>query len=311
MVRLSRFGTSKLRLVAGAALACLWTQPVFAQVYEAVGTRAQGMGGAFVAVADDATATWWNPAGLATGAFFNGIVERRSGQEGSDANWGASVALPSLGISYYRLSIPQSADSISTAPTSANRQDGRTGGVRPHPNVLNQFGVTLGQSLGDHFVVGSTISLVWADQARGDVDVGAMARFGPARLAIVLKHLGAPDLTSSGKPFEPDRQVRAGVAFMSEGRAGLSMTGAVDADLTKTSTVAGDERHLAGGVEVWIHPRLGVRGGASVNTIGTVRPSFSAGGSVAFASGVYADGQITRGDDEMLRGWGLGLRVTF
>jgi len=29
-----------------------------------VGARAVGMGGAFVAVADDATAPWWNPAGL-------------------------------------------------------------------------------------------------------------------------------------------------------------------------------------------------------------------------------------------------------
>ena len=29
------------------------------------------MGGAFVAVADDSTATWWNPAGQAAGAFFD------------------------------------------------------------------------------------------------------------------------------------------------------------------------------------------------------------------------------------------------
>ena len=42
-----------------------------AQIYESVGIRAQGMGGAFVAVADDATATWWNPAGLASGAYFS------------------------------------------------------------------------------------------------------------------------------------------------------------------------------------------------------------------------------------------------
>ncbi len=298
-----------LRFVAGAVLASVWTPPVFAQVYESVGTRAQGMAGAFVAVADDATAIWWNPAGLATGAFFNAIVEHRGGQEGGDGNWGASVALPSLGLGYYRLSIPQRVDSRSTAPTSANRQDERTGEVPSHPNVLNQFGVTVGQSLGDHLVVASTISLVWADQARGDVDVGAMGRLGPARLAIVVKHLGAPDLTSSGEPYELDRQVRAGVAITSEGR--VSMTGAVDADLTTTSTAAGDERHLAGGLEVWIRRGLGVRGGASVNTVGDVRPSFSAGGSVAFASGVYAEGQITRGDDEMLKSWSLGLKVTF
>src|SRR5437762_12072611 len=44
------------------------------QTTEVVGVRAQGMGGAFTAVADDATATWWNPAGLARGAYFNAIV---------------------------------------------------------------------------------------------------------------------------------------------------------------------------------------------------------------------------------------------
>ena len=32
-----------------------------AQTIETVGERALGMGGAFVAVADDSSATWWNP----------------------------------------------------------------------------------------------------------------------------------------------------------------------------------------------------------------------------------------------------------
>ena len=41
----------------------------FAQIVEAVGSRALGMGGAFVAVANDGTATWWNPGGLAAGPF--------------------------------------------------------------------------------------------------------------------------------------------------------------------------------------------------------------------------------------------------
>ncbi len=38
--------------------------PVYAQVFEAVGVRALGMGGAFVAVVDDATANYWNLVGL-------------------------------------------------------------------------------------------------------------------------------------------------------------------------------------------------------------------------------------------------------
>src|SRR3977135_374662 len=92
-----------------------------AQRYEDIGVRAQGMAGAFVAVADDATATWWNPAGLATGAFFNGIVEYDSLQEprrGGDPvgapppGWrshagGVAVAFPALGLSYYRLNISE------------------------------------------------------------------------------------------------------------------------------------------------------------------------------------------------------------
>src|SRR5689334_1293811 len=37
------------------------------EVAETVGSRALGMGGAFVAVSDDAMAVYWNPAGLASG----------------------------------------------------------------------------------------------------------------------------------------------------------------------------------------------------------------------------------------------------
>ena len=40
-----------------------------------VGARARGMGGAFVAVADDASATWWNPAGLPATLIFDGVAD--------------------------------------------------------------------------------------------------------------------------------------------------------------------------------------------------------------------------------------------
>ena len=50
--------------------------PSVAQTIESVGIRAQGVAGAFVAVADDATATWWNPAGLRhSQSFIDGVVE--------------------------------------------------------------------------------------------------------------------------------------------------------------------------------------------------------------------------------------------
>jgi len=276
-----------------------------AQVYEAVGIRAQGMGGAFVAVADDATATWWNPAGLGKGPFVNGLVEHTEGQDDGQGSWDVAFALPSLGISYQRLRFPQS----STATPVADRQDERAGSSRPH-YVLNQVGATVGQSFGDHLVVGSTVRLVHADQNKGDVDVGAMGTIGPASLAIVVKHIGSPDLTADGYAFELEPQVRVGAAFRWPER-GAGLTGAIDADLTTTSTAFGDVRHLAAGAEFWVNPLIGLRGGARINTIGSVRSTFSAGASFAAKAGFFVDGQVTLGDDELTKGWGLAARVTF
>ncbi len=50
-----------------------------------VGARAVGMGGAFVAVADDATAPWWNPAGLIY-LPYREVVPQHSEQFGSLVN---------------------------------------------------------------------------------------------------------------------------------------------------------------------------------------------------------------------------------
>ncbi|HEY0283950.1 MAG TPA: hypothetical protein VGC23_01065, partial [Vicinamibacterales bacterium] len=62
-----------MRIIAVFALFLTLTRPVStqAQSFGGVGTRAEGMGGAFVAVADDASAIYWNPAGIATGSTFD------------------------------------------------------------------------------------------------------------------------------------------------------------------------------------------------------------------------------------------------
>src|SRR3990172_4909612 len=92
--------------------ALVWPIPAEGQIREAVGIRAQGMGGAFVAVADDATANWWNPAGIATGALFSLTVERgetrvpgeapRGGPAGRTGVTGFAFGIPSITLSYYR-----------------------------------------------------------------------------------------------------------------------------------------------------------------------------------------------------------------
>ena len=56
-----------------AMMALATAAPSLAQ--SQVGTRAAGMAGAFVAVADDATAVYWNPAGVATGSLVSAVVD--------------------------------------------------------------------------------------------------------------------------------------------------------------------------------------------------------------------------------------------
>ena len=82
-----------------------------AQIIETVGERALGMGGAFVAVADDSSATWWNPAALATGPFLDlslGWARTDVRHGGAPVARGrvtaVSLSTPPLGVSYYRFS---------------------------------------------------------------------------------------------------------------------------------------------------------------------------------------------------------------
>jgi hypothetical protein len=275
------------------------------QIYETIGIRAQGMSGAFVAVSDDATTTWWNPAGLASGGYLNAIVEvdRVEVPSGTRAR-AVALSIPSLGLSYYRLSLRGMRPSSPTDSEPASRQD---------QGALNQFGATVGQSIGNHLVVASTLKLVHAiDETHGDVDFGVMAGFGALRLGMAVKNLRTPEFSKGGEPFELPRQVRTGVSYRFGVARAAEVLVALDGDLTKTPTPYGQARHLAAGAEVWaLNKAVGVRTGIGVNTIGERRRSGSVGLSLAVRSGTYVDAQLTRGADEARNGWGLALRVTF
>jgi hypothetical protein len=287
------------------AFLILASSPAAAQTFETVGIRAQGMGGAFVAVADDATATWWNPAGLATGAYFSSILEydRAPDVDGARAE-GFAAAFPALGMSYYRLPISQMRPADSTGQGSASRQD---------EGVLSVFGASVGQSLGRHFVLASTLKLLRAEgDTHAGLDIGAMANFSGLRLGLTVKNVSEPSF-GDGDRLTLTRQVRAGVALVGGGRGGVNQVAlALDGDLTRFATPAGDERHLGGGVELWMAARrVGLRGGLATNTIGDARNSASAGVSLAVRQGTYFDTQVTGGSDPTRKGWGIDLRMTF
>ena len=339
---------SLVSLVSFVTLVC--ASEASAQATDGVGVRAQGMAGAFTAVADDATATWWNPAGLAGGAFANAVFEIGTHSEPRserDANGIAvpasrvdarsfSAAFPALGLSYYRLRVSEIQPQTSTGTPAGVRQDQGTADVREQSLALSQFGATFGQSLGDHFVVGSTVKLVHGtlgssvqpgslaslDQAAGldgsgethaGLDMGAMASFGRTRFGLTVRNVKELEFGSGVDAVTLRRTARAGAAITTGSRGVIgSATVAVDADLTTTPTATGDERKLAVGAEAWTPKKnLGIRGGVSTNTIGARRTSLSGGVSAMLRARTYVDAEATGGTTEGQHGWSLALRVTF
>jgi len=283
-----------------------------AQAPDAIGVRAQGMGGAFTAVADDATATWWNPAGLATGAYFNSVLEYGRLTEPDQQRGGVAFAYPALGLSYYHLNVADAAPASTAAP-AAGRQD--PGALLVRAGDLSQFGATIGQSIGRYLVLGTTVKLMRAmGDTQAGLDVGVMAAAGSLRAGVTVRNLREPNFGSGDSAITLHRQARAGAALIvaGTGRGFGGLTVSVDADLRRVVTAIGDERRVAVGGELWVWNRaIGLRTGVSTSTIGDSRTSPSAGISVPFRRGAFLEGQVTGGSDATRKGWETGLRVTF
>ncbi len=314
-----------------------------AQILESVGARAIGMGGAFVAVANDSTATWWNPAGLASGPFIDASLGRAMTEVPNElparrdrTSWFTMAALP-VGISYYRFRVTEAA---STAQARAGRQEEGTD-VRLQSLSASQAGVTLVQTLLPGVHAGATFKyergtlrsaivppgasasdlLDEGQDLEGgdghstfDLDVGVLAVGGPLRVGAVLRNVRQPEF--EGGPGMPamrlPRQFRAGVAFDGGSAGMVPLTVAVDLDLRRYEVGTGERRVIAVGAEQWIvQRRVAIRGGGRFNTVGPQDRAATAGASVAVRSGLYIDGEVVRGGSDDERGWGLTARVSF
>jgi hypothetical protein len=302
-----------------------------AQSLESVGTRAQGMGGAFVGVADDASAVYWNPAGLASGAYFSLVLDANTGRlvpdgeaEGTDrSGWLLALSMPALGLSYARL------QSTTVRPSLGIPENSRLESL-----ITHHIGATLVQSLTDHLAVGATVKLVRGTAAsavvpgndreelldeidlvghsstRGDVDVGVMAVASFGRLGLTVRNLTAPEFdTAAGEELQLDPQARLGGSVLLLPQWKL----AADIDLTSNRGPFGDVRELSLGTEAQVMRQLTARGGLRFNTIGDRggMAAYSAGLSYAVSGAVLVDGQITAGPDNAFRGWGLAGRFVF
>jgi hypothetical protein len=332
-----------------AVVGLILTAVVTAEAQTAPGSRAAGMAGAFVAVADDASAVYWNPAGLAFGPLFNLTVDfgRRTVPADGSTTLGpgsrgsailAALGMPPVGISYYRLGVTEFGALL---PAETGQLDRQEGWRSLRTLATTHVGFTVLQSIGSWLTIGATAKLVRGAAAsaivqdgtlpadelwerasrletdghtRGDVDAGAMVAFGTVRLGLVARNLTEPEFADDGGDLVPlglERAVRVGGAWGPgwPGRTRLAL--AADADLTRRHEASGDRRDIAAGVESWWRDeRLGFRGGLRASTVGEARPVAAAGISVGVRVGLFVDAHAAWGRGDD-RGWGLGGRVVF
>ena len=289
-----------------------------AQTFETAGARALGMGGAFVGVADDITAIWWNPAGLATGGFFGLSVEHhRFEQErrgfgapapGERSSFFLGAGSLPLGLSYVR-----------------TRESYVTPGPADEPIardlVTHQAGVTVLQSLSDTIVVAGTLKYVRGVAAAGpdgteperrgghafDADVALMAVAGDLKVGVTAKNLTSPSFEApDGTRLELPWRARVGASYL----ATANLTVAVDFDLWTRSSGLDRQRMLALGGEYRL-TRAALRAGARFDAVGDVNPLGTVGGSYAVRNGVWVDVWAAVGPREAERGWGLAGRVVY
>ena len=125
----------RVPMVTGFLLVVLfWPLGALAQAIETAGSRGPGMGGAFVAVATDSSATWWNPAGIAAGPFLDMSLHWNAMRTGGDTAPASrthisafSFATPPAGVSYYRFRVTDIVSDGTTATGEGGRQSKGTG----------------------------------------------------------------------------------------------------------------------------------------------------------------------------------------
>jgi hypothetical protein len=305
-----------------------------AQAEAPAGVRATGMGGAFVAVADDASAVFWNPAGLASGSYFSLALDTNRLETADDTSFPhrrtafmLAIGAPAVGLSYFSTTVTRAAASVSGADA-----------MRVERLAARHMGATVVQSLGRNAAVGATLRLVRGSASTGvvsvgdaeafddagdlfprkgttkfDTDIGVMVSGTYAKAGVAVRNVFEPEFpTPDGASIPLERRVRGGASLLLL----QAITVAADVDFTKGSTSLGEWRDAAIGAEMRPVRRAWVRGGVHWNTAGGnsgpgAAPVASVGGSYAVYGSVLADGQVSFGSENGDRGWGVGVRFVF
>lgn len=305
-------------------------RPAAGQALDTVGTRAAGMAGAFVAVASDSSAVWWNPAALPTGPFADISFGRGRARSGAPVP-GSGDRLTALALTMPLLGIHVATyDHVRAVAAGA-------GGADLARLTVTQMGLTLAHTLVSGVHVGGTLKYLRGSQAadrrfvdqdravseaqglpdadgqgRWDADLGLIAVHRGWRVGLLARHLGAPSFGDGPDALRLGRQARVGLAFDVAEVDGPPLVVAADLDLTRVDGPDGPSRGAAVGVERWLRGgQVGLRTGIRVSTAGGLRPAAAAGASLMVRSGLFLEISGAGGREAASRVWGATARMSF
>ena len=199
------------RLIALASLAALLLPGlVHAAIFEKVGTfggqflkigvgaRGAGMGGAFVAMADDATAVFWNAAGIAR------IDQDKSQLTLNHANWPAELSFDQVGYVFHMKKIPGAfavhARALTMQPMEETTAFQPLGTGRTFDAGMLAAGLTYARSFTDKFSAGVTANMIHTgladlSQQTFSMDIGTLYDVGAAgmKIGMVIQNIGSQE----------------------------------------------------------------------------------------------------------------------
>jgi len=217
-----------------------------------VGARALGMGGAYVAIANDVTSSYYNPAGLAN-INYPQIVLMHAEQFGNLVNYDyAGVAIPfgtdmSFGISAMRLAvdgIPDTRDALVIRNTTTRLSDINDPRAGINPDLVTEFSdqdwafyLTFAKRYSEDFYYGASVKIIKRDIAEFGAfgvgfDVGAL--YTPIENLFIGANL--QDITTTLVAWNTGRNelisptAKIGAAYMVEFFGG-KLTPALDFDV--------------------------------------------------------------------------------
>ena len=165
-----------------------------------VGPKALGMGSAFVASANDASALYWNPSGIARAMKSQFLASHTNWLVGTNFNWvGLSINLDntnSIGLSFTQLDYGEDIVTTVTNPEGT--------GERWSAQDLS-IGLTYARNLTDRFSIGGTVKYIGQQiynesAAAVAVDIGLLyiTEFNDLKIGMSISNFGT-DMKMDGR----------------------------------------------------------------------------------------------------------------